>query len=290
MTGYAEHRASHDALAWTWTLRSVNGKGLDLKLRTPPGFEAVEARARRADLPLSRGTVSATLKTERAEDEAALRIDSEALDAALAMLRRARKTAKKAGLKLKRPDAARVIAMPNVLRAGAETAVPDEALLAAVTDSFARGARALDAARAEEGAALSAVLSEQLDRMDALTAEAERLSDGGTARMRERLRGQLDDLLSGDLSEDRIAQEAALMAVRADVREETDRLRAHVASARGLLTGADPVGRKLGFLAQEFAREANTLTAKAWSAPLKQAGLDLKHVVDQFREQVLNVE
>ena len=290
MTGYAEHAASAQGLSWTWVMRSVNAKGLDLKLRTPPGLEGVEPLARRAALPLSRGTVSATLKTEREADEAGLRIDPEALGDALAMIKRARKAAKKAGLKLKRPDADRVLAMPNVLRAGTEAGAADEALLGAVADSFVQAARALDAARAEEGAALSGVLSGQLDRIEALTAEAARLSEDAPAQMRDRLRAQVADLMAGALPEDRIAQEAALLAVRADVREEADRLRAHVAAGRKLLSDDAPVGRKFGFLAQEFAREANTLTAKAYSPAMKRAGLDLKHVVDQLREQVLNVE
>ena len=290
MTGYAEARGEAQGLSWTWTLRSVNGKGLDLKLRTPPGLEGVEPLARRAKLPLYRGTVSATLKVERDADEAALRVDEDALAAAVAVIQDARKRSKKAGLKLKRPSADRVLAMSGVLRVGAEADVADEALLGAVRTSFVRAAQALADARSEEGSALSDVLEGQLGRIEALTAEAERLSEGAVGALKDRLAGQVAELLSGELPEERVAQEAALLAVRADVREEVDRLRAHVAAGRKLLGEDGPVGRKLDFLAQEFAREANTLTAKAPTVAMKQAGLDLKHVVDQLREQVLNVE
>ena len=290
MTGFAEQHGEHGDLAWTWTLRSVNGKGLDLKLRTPPGFEGAEAMIRRAKLPLYRGTVTGTLKTDRGDAAGALRLDEEALDEAVAILRRARKRSKKAGLKLKRPHADRVLAMSGVLRSGSEADAPDEGLLRAVTTSFMRGAQGLADARGTEGQALSGVIAEQLDRIEALTATADTLSDGTTAALRDRLKAQVAELLAGELPEDRIAQEAAMLAVRADIREEADRLRAHVGAAQGLLRDDGAVGRKFDFLAQEFAREANTLTAKAPTTEMKQVGLDLKHVVDQLREQVLNVE
>ena len=290
MTGFAEQGGEAAGLAWTWTLRSVNGKGLDLKLRTPPGFEGAEAMIRRAGLPLHRGTVTGTLKTDRGEAAGTLRLDEEALAEAVAIVRRARKLSKSEGLKLKRPGADRLLSMTGVLKAGSEQDAPDEALLRAVATSFVRAAQGLADARGAEGEALSHVIAGQLDRIEALTAEADRLSEGATAAIRERLGAQVAALLSGELPEDRIAQEAAMLAVRADVREEVDRLRAHVGAARGLLAETGPVGRKFDFLAQEFAREANTLTAKAPTAQMKQVGLDLKHVVDQLREQVLNVE
>ena len=291
MTGFGGASGVHEGAAWAWTLRSVNAKGLDLKLRLPPGYEQAEARIRRMDLPFTRGTVAATLKVDRSEGLAPLRVDEEALAAVAGAAKAARRAAKAAGLKRAKTRPEHLLMIGGVLRSGPEErAGPPEAEIETLVAGFAEAAEALAADRAREGAALRAALSDRLARIEALTATAEREAEAALPATRDRLRAQVADLLGSELPEDRVAQEAALLAVKADVREETDRLRAHVAAARDHLGTPGPVGRKLEFLAQEFAREANTLTAKAGSLPLKQAGLDLKLAVDQVREQVLNVE
>ena len=291
MTGFATAEGSHEGTAWSWTLRSVNAKGLDLKLRTPPGYEALEARLRGSDLPIHRGTVSATLKVDRTEGLAPLRVDEAALAAVAEAAKTARRAAKAAGLKRAKTRPEHLLMIGGVMRSGPEErAGPSDAEIEAVLAGFAEAADALAKARAQEGASLRAVLSDRLAQIEALTETAEREGEALLPVLRDRLQAQVRELLGGDLPEDRVAQEATLLAVKADVREETDRLRAHVAAAREHLATPGPVGRKLEFLAQEFAREANTLTAKAASLPLKQAGLDLKLAVDQVREQVLNVE
>ena len=291
MTGFAEAAGTHEGTAWSWTLRSVNGKGLDLKLRMPPGYEAAEARLRAAELPIHRGAVSATLKVDRTEGVAPLRVDEAALAAVADAAKTARRAAKAAGLTLAKTRPEHLLMIGGVMRSGPEErAGPSGEEVEAVLTGFREAADALAASRAREGASLRAALSDRLAQIEALTEMAEREGETLLPALRDRLKGQVADLLGGDLPEDRVAQEAALLAVKADVREETDRLRAHVAAAREHLATPGPVGRKLEFLAQEFAREANTLTAKAASLPLKQAGLDLKLAVDQVREQVLNVE
>ena len=291
MTGFASAEGAHDGTAWVWTLRSVNAKGLDLKLRLPPGYETCEPALRAAAADLHRGSVSATLKLDRTPEGGGLRADPDALAAAARLAKQARKAAKAEGVKLAKTRPENLLALGGVLKAGPEERDgPSEAERAAVTASFAEAVAALIEDRAREGASLRDALADRVDRIAALTETAEREAQAALPALRDRLAGQVRDLLGSDLPEDRVAQEAALLAVKADVREETDRLRAHVEAARAHLGTEGPVGRKLEFLAQEFAREANTLTAKAASLPLKQAGLDLKIVVDQVREQVLNVE
>ena len=291
MTGFGEASGRHEGVSWSWTLRSVNAKGLDLKLRTPPGYEAVEAAIRRAGLPVARGTLAATLRVDRTEGLAPLRADEAALAAVAEAARAARGAAKSAGLKLAKTRPEHLLMIGGVLRSGPEErAGPPEAEQRALVAGFEAAVAALTEDRQREGAALRAALSDRLAQIEALTEAAEREAAAALPATRDRLRAQVEDLLGSDLPEDRVAQEAALLAVKADVREETDRLRAHVGAAREHLATPGPVGRKLEFLAQEFAREANTLTAKASTLPLKQVGLDLKLAVDQVREQVLNVE
>jgi uncharacterized protein (TIGR00255 family) len=290
MTGFATREGAAGGLAWTWTLRSVNGKSLDLKLRLPPGFEAAEPAIRRMRTPLRRGNVTASMRLDRTEAATSLRLDEDALAAVLKAGVRAQTLAKEAGLKTAKLRVESLLALGGALRAGQDGEVPGEAAIEAAAYSFREAAEALGEAREAEGAALASVLSGQLDEIESLTRDAARLSGEAVPHLRDRLRAQVQDLLSGELPEDRVAQEAALLAVKADVREETDRLLAHVASARLLLRDEDAVGRKLEFLAQELAREASTLTTKAPTVELKRTGLALRHVIDQLREQVLNVE
>ncbi|HVZ69348.1 MAG TPA: YicC/YloC family endoribonuclease [Rhizomicrobium sp.] len=290
MTGFAESQGAHENMRWRWEVKSVNGRGLDLRLRTPPGFESVEMAAR----PLSaarfkRGTIQCTLTLEAGEGARGLKIDAAALAAAVKI---AREVAAETGLPAARVDG--LLALKGVIvqddsqSAGApERAARDAAILESLATAF----DALARARTSEGHKLANVLNAVLDEISALLETAARLAATQPAILRDRLTAQLNELLTpGTISEDRLAQEVALLAARADVREELDRLAAHVHEARALLKSGDAVGRKLDFLSQEFNREANTLCSKSADIQLTRAGLALKAAIDQFREQAQNVE
>jgi uncharacterized protein (TIGR00255 family) len=290
MTGFAEAHGAHDAARWRWEVKSVNGKGMDLRLRMPPGFDGIEAAARiLAAERFKRGNIQATLTMEAQEGSRGLRIDAEALSAAV---RIAKQIANETGLQEARVDG--LLALKGVIVQDealplddAERAARDTAMLKSIADAF----DALRRARRAEGAKLAAILKEQIDEIDRLTQEAGRLAATQPAALRDRLTAQLKDVLgSTQFSDDRLAQEVALLATRADVREELDRLNAHVQEARVLLASGEPVGRKIDFLAQEFNREANTLCSKSSDVALTRVGLALKHTIDQFREQAMNVE
>ena len=290
MTGFAESSGSHEGLRWRWEAKSVNGKGLDLRLRTPQGFDALEQPARMlATERFRRGNFQISLNVESQGSVRGLNVDPVALAAAVKL---AREVAAETGLAPARIDG--ILALKGVI-------VPDEP---AALDNVARGHRdaeilkslalafeLLGKARAGEGAKLAALIRGQIDEVAKLTAEAGRLAAAQPAALKERLSVQLTELMGAvPLSEDRLAQEVALLATRADVREELDRLGAHVEEARRLLASGEAVGRKLDFLAQEFNREANTLCSKSQDIALTRTGLALKAVIDQFREQAQNVE
>ena len=294
MTGFAARRGAGLGYSWVWDLRSVNGKGLDLRLRVPDWVEGLEL-AIRADLQkaLTRGNVSLTLKVTQddARDAATFRLNDATLAAALAALARVEDAAMAQGLTLRQPTAADVLTLRGVLDQSAQdsdTSPLRAALLADLPGLLAD----FTAMRAAEGAALSAVLTAQLDRIASLTAEAQAevalRADAQSASLRDAVARVL--AATDAVDETRLATELALLAVKTDVTEELDRLAAHVAAARAHLADPAPVGRKLDFLMQEFMREANTLCSKAQSLALTRIGLDLKTVIDQMREQVQNVE
>ena len=294
MTGFATRRGAGQGYGWTWDLRSVNGKGLDLRLRLPDWIEGLEL-ALRAELQkaLTRGNVSLTLKVSQdgAEETAAFRLNPHQLSAALLALGEIEAAAMRAGVTLRQPTAADVLTLRGVLdqtQQDQDTAPLRQAILADLPALLADFA----AMRAGEGAALAAVLTAQLDRIEALTAEAQREAAARAVTQAETLRDALARVLAATDAVDasRLAQELALLAVKTDVTEELDRLAAHVAAARAHVADPAPVGRKLDFLMQEFMREANTLCSKAQSLALTRIGLDLKTVIDQMREQVQNVE
>jgi uncharacterized protein (TIGR00255 family) len=294
MTGFAARRGSGAGYTWVWDLRSVNGKGLDLRLRVPDWIDGLEA-ALRADLQkaLTRGNVSLSLKVSQEEgrDDTAFRLNSEVLGAALSALSAVEMAAMGAGLTLRQATAADVLTLRGVIDAtaqDADTGPLRAALLADLPGLLADFA----AMRASEGKALAALVAAQLDRIAALTADARSETANRAATQGQTLRDALDRVLAATdaVDETRLAQELALLAVKTDVTEELDRLAAHVAAARVLVADTGPVGRKLDFLMQEFMREANTLCSKAQSLALTRIGLDLKTVIDQMREQVQNVE
>jgi uncharacterized protein (TIGR00255 family) len=290
MTGFAESHGAHEGAHWRWEVKSVNGKGLDLRLRMPPGFDGIESPVRMLAVErFKRGNLQATLTLEPRDDARGLRIDAEALAAAVKV---ARQIASETGLAPARVDGLLalkgvIVQEDAVLLSDIERASRDAALLESVAVAF----DALRRARRKEGAKLSEVLGGEINEIDTLTKEAAHIAAGQPVAFRDRLMTQMKELLAGtQLSEERVAQELALLAARADVREELDRLNAHVHEARALLVSGEPIGRKLDFLAQEFNREANTLCSKSSDIALTKVGLALKHAIDQFREQAMNVE
>lgn len=291
MTGFANARGAGAGSDWLWDIRSVNGKGLDLRLRLPDWIEGLEAALRtRATAALTRGNVSVSLKIERAGGSDAPRVNVAALDAALGALALVRARAKAAGVTLADPSAADILAMRGVTE-GAAAEEDQSALLTALLADFDALLAALIAMRESEGRALAAIIAGQIDRIEALVADATAAAIARRPEMQRQLEENLARAMAGVAADpDRVAQELALLTVKADVTEELDRLRAHIAAARGLLAEAGAIGRKLDFLMQEFMREANTLCSKSGNAALTRIGLDLKTVIDQMREQVQNVE
>ncbi|MFL5239687.1 MAG: YicC/YloC family endoribonuclease [Rhizomicrobium sp.] len=290
MTGFAETHGAHRSMRWRWEVKSVNGRGLDLRMRMPPGFDSIESAARMlAAARFRRGNIQAVLALEPADGARGLKVDTDALASAV---RLAKQIAQETGLPPARVDgllALKGVVVQDEVSAldSAERAARDAALL----ESLAAAFDALKRARRAEGARLARAMSDMSAEIELLTEQASSVAASQPAAMRDRLTAQMKDLLeNAQISEERMAQEAALLATRADVREELDRLRAHVQEARDLLQSGDAVGRKLDFLAQEFNREANTLCSKSADIALTRAGLALKHAIDQFREQAQNVE
>jgi uncharacterized protein (TIGR00255 family) len=273
-------------------LRSVNGKGLDLRLRTPDWIEGLEAGLRaRLSKALARGNVSLALRVQ-AEDEAGrLALNSGQLHDVLTAMAEVEAQAMDRGLSLAPATAADVIGVRGVLEAG-PGAQDTAALRQALLEDFEPVLAAFLEMREAEGRALHDVLSDQLDQIAHLTEDAAQAAEHRRPEMQAATRAALARVMdtTDGADEARVAQELALIAVKADVTEEIDRLRAHVGAARDLLAQGSPIGRKLDFLSQEFNREANTLCSKAQNAGLTSVGLDLKAVIDQMREQVQNVE
>jgi uncharacterized protein (TIGR00255 family) len=290
MTGFARSHGVCGSYAWAWEIKSVNGKGLDLRLRLPSGFDAVEvpARARLAEV-LARGSIQASLTVERSGAAPTVNINSAVLDAVLAAIRQV-----KSRVDATPPSLDGLLAIKGVMEISdtEESEEEKRSAEAAVTKGFSDAVAALAEMRRQEGAALKGVLTARLTEIAALAERADKLPARQPEAIRARLAEQVAALLeqSERFDADRLHQEAILLATKADVREELDRLTAHVAQARNLIEQGGPVGRRLDFLAQELNREANTLCAKANDVELTNIGLELKATVEQYREQVQNVE
>jgi uncharacterized protein (TIGR00255 family) len=289
MTGFARSSGQFGSATWAWELKSVNAKGLDVRLRLPLGLDGLDGEARRMlGSVIVRGTVQATLDLARIREAPDIRIN-EVL--ALRMLRQLSALAKAEGLPP--PDVAAVLGIKGVVEAPDEAeAMPDD-LLSALQGALEDAIVALVVARQSEGVAIGAVLRAKVRDMAHRLSAADDLPSRGVDAVRDRLRKQVEDLLGaagGQLDSPRLYQEAVLLAVKADIREELDRLKAHLAQAEELLARGGPVGRRLDFLSQELSREVNTLCAKSNDVALTAIGLDLKGLVEQFREQVQNVE
>lgn len=292
MTGYASLKGEGLGHNWTWDLRSVNAKGLDLRLRVPDWIEGLEPAVRGAlSKGLVRGSVNLSLRVQRDDEQGALAVNAAQLDAVLAALQAVEDRAMEQGVTLAPSKASDLITQRGVMEQAAEEA-DSKALLTALSGQLPDLLASFKEMRASEGAALESVLNEQLAQVAALTEQAAEVAEARREESAQTLRNNLARVLENadGIDEARVAQELALLAVKADVMEELDRLRAHVDAARALIAKGSPVGRKLDFLMQEFNREANTLCSKAQSVDLTRIGLDLKAVIDQMREQVQNVE
>jgi uncharacterized protein (TIGR00255 family) len=291
MTGFGGAAADAGGVAWAWEIRSVNGRGLEMRFRLPPGWDALEPELRLALAKrIRRGSVNAAL-TLRAEDQGPAAPDPEALDRVLRLAQEIVSRIPGAPP----PRAELLLALPGVLRgpgANAGPPAPTPALREAVAQGFVEAVTVLERGRVEEGERLGLVMAGLLADIGRLHAAAEVASEDQPrlqrARMMETLRALVGEGLS--LPEERIAQEVALLASRSDIREELDRLSSHIAAGQALLAEAVLVGRKLDFLMQEFNREANTLCSKSASVSLTAIGLSLKAAIEQLREQVQNIE
>ena len=290
MTGFARTSGHRPPWAWAWEIKAVNAKGLDVRLRLPPGFDRIEAEAR-AKLTggLARGTVYATLTAQREATTPQVRINTEILGA---LVEAVANMPSNPNMRLASLDG--LLGVRGVVEV--TDAADDEGVLAEAAAAALRGLEAalkdLVQARQTEGAALQAVLGARVERIAALTQGAEDCPGRKVEAVKARLAQALALLTDASPALDpaRLHQEALLMAAKADVREELDRLKTHVAAARELLASPAPAGRKLDFLAQEFAREANTLCSKSNDAALTSLGMELRVEIEQFREQVQNIE
>jgi uncharacterized protein (TIGR00255 family) len=289
MTGFARAEGEHAGQRWIWELKSVNGRGLDLKLRTPPGYDAIEPAARAAtNAKFKRGTVQASLSVAREANAAPpLKIDLELAERLIA-----------AGEAFKgrvaKPRWDGILTVRGVVQSEDATEQTEEeraALEAALLAGFNAALEGLAQARQAEGRTLATIFSDAADRLDAGIVAARATAAAAPAAALDRIRQRLDSLASDlKLDPQRLAQEAAIAATRADVQEELERLSAHAGELRSLITKPEPAGRRLDFLSQELTREANTLCSKSADLELTRIGIDLKTVVDQIKEQAANVE
>ena len=292
MTGFASGKGAFGPHSWTWELRSVNGKGLDMRLRVPEWLTGLEAGLRgQMSKALTRGNVTLSLRLSRDETAPDLVLNEAAMTAALTALARTQEMAEAGGVTLAPSTAADLIAIKGMLETGSDVDDPAP-LVGQLNTEFADLLNAFLEMRQTEGKALAGILDGQLSQVSDLTAQAAELAEQRKDKTAETLRENLARVLDSaqGVDPDRVAQELALIAVKSDITEEIDRLKAHVVAARDLLSQDVAVGRKLDFLMQEFNREANTLCSKAQNAELTSVGLELKTVIDQMREQVQNVE
>ena len=292
MTGFATAKGAALGASWSWDLRSVNGKGLDLRLRVPDWIEGLEARLRtRLTTEVGRGNVTLNLRLSRDEGAVELSVNPAGLNAALRAMAQVEAEAMQTGLSLAPATAADILGVRGVLESrGLDQ--ESSPLLAALMADFETVLADFRAMRRAEGRALQGVIDGQITQIATLVDQIAAATEARAAEMAATLRANLARVLDNADGADpqRVAQELALIAVKADVTEEVDRLRAHIDAARALLSSPEPVGRKLDFLMQEFNREANTLCSKSQHKALTRIGLDLKTVIDQMREQVQNIQ
>ena len=289
MTGFARVDGAAAGYSWEWEVKSVNAKGLDLRFRLPNGFDVIEASSRKfASEKFSRGNLSINLDLQRPERAPALAVNRDVLDQMIALAAEYRGSRENVKVEM-------LLGLRGVLDV-VEDREEDEAEIeqrdAAIAAGFSELMAALSKARSEEGARMGAVIDEHIEEISSLTSKAAVLADMLPARRRERLTVQLEELLDGEsaVAPERLAQELALIVAKGDVREELDRLVAHVGAVRDIIAEGGAVGRRLDFLCQELNREANTLCSKSSDLELTRIGLALKAAIERLREQVQNLE
>ena len=290
MTGFARVNGQWRDVSWAWELKSVNGKALDMRFRLPSGFDSIEAPARGLlQQAVKRGSLQINLTLQAMQSGENIRINHQLLDQMLAIAENLRDRLGSAPI-----QAENLLGLRGVIEVADEKPSDEDVKLrdVAIMESFTQAANELAASRRGEGMRLAAVLQSQLERIALLTNAADNCPARRPEAIRVRLREQLARLLEPgqNFDEQRLHQEALLLATRADIQEELDRLQSHLEAAATLMQSDEPVGRKFDFLTQEFNREANTLCSKATDKTLTSIGLDLKTVIDQLREQVQNIE
>lgn len=289
MTGFARVAGEAEWGAWAWEAKSVNGRGLDVRVNTPPGFDGLDRVVKAlASKAFNRGSLQVSLRVELSDQAGGAVIDEALLSSLKVAAERAH------GGALSSEAIATLMTMKGVVETGSTSlrdVAADEGAVSLLLKAAEQAIKELESARHEEGVSLESMLSELVEEMTAVTGSAISLAADQPALLKARLSKQLDELgAEQKVDPDRLAAELALTAAKADVREELDRLQAHFQSARELMSSGSPVGRKLDFLAQELNREANTLCSKSISLDLTNAGLSLKGTIDQFKEQAANVE
>lgn len=289
MTGFARIDGAEGGYSWVWEVKSVNSKGLDLRFRLPNGFDAVEASSRKiAGDTFVRGNLSINLALQRPDRPPVLDVNRDVLNQMIAIAGEYKGGAENVNVET-------LLGLRGVVEV-VESQDEDEAEIAArdtaISAGFSELMTALATARREEGARMGAVVDEHIDEISSLTSEAAELAEMQPERRRERLAVQLEELLDGEnaAAPERLAQELALLVAKGDIREELDRLVAHVGAARDLMAEGSAVGRRLDFLCQEFNREANTLCSKSSDLELTRIGLALKAAIERLREQIQNIE
>ncbi len=289
MTGFACVDGVAGGYSWAWEVKSVNAKGLDLRFRLPHGFDAIEASSRKlVSEKVSRGNLSINLNLQRPERPPTLAVNRDVLDQMIALAVEYRGSTENVSIET-------LLGLRGVLEV-VEDQQEDKAEIeqrdAEIASGFSELMAALAMARSEEGARMGAIVDEHIEEISSLISEAVELAEMQPARRRERLTMQLEELLDGDspVAPERLAQELVLLVAKGDVREELDRLVAHVGAARDLMVEDGAVGRRLDFLCQEFNREANTLCSKSSDIQLTRIGLALKAAIERLREQIQNIE
>lgn len=293
MTGFASTSGQAGDSDWRWDVKSVNARGLDLRFRLPPGHESLEPTLRKtAQAVLHRGSILISLTTRHQRSEGSTSVDKTALSQAVKHIAQVRTQLESDGIPVAPTSAEAILTLPGII--ASRTSEPTDnadAINSELLTGFEAAVHALVIERRAEGVQLARVITEQVTQIESLTRDAEGCAEEAILALRERFKTQFTALLSDtSLSEDRLAQESALLASKADVREEIDRLHAHIAAARELLSKDEPIGRRLDFLTQEFNRESNTLCSKSPTDELTRTGMELKTVIDQIKEQAANVE